>query len=116
MAGNLLGARAKYLYESDTGAIYTWLTDTDLAVAGLGVADAAPVEFDPADPPVGYVGRFPRDAQPRRVFVQDANGNRKALVAFAPDADLYASDTPQNVTIDTVTFTTKGRKGEQVSF
>jgi hypothetical protein len=116
MAGNLLGARQKYVYKSDTGATYSWLTDTDLAVAGLGAADAAPAVFDPASPPANYVGRFPRGAEPRRVFVEDANGNRKALVAFDPTANFYATATPVNVTIDTVTFTSTGRKGEKFSF
>jgi hypothetical protein len=116
MAGNLLGARQKYVYISDTGDRYSWLTDTDLAVAGTGFEDAAPEVFDPANPPTSYVGRFPRGAQPRRVFVEDANGNRKALVAFDPDASLYATNTPASVTIDTVSFTSTGRKGERFTF
>jgi hypothetical protein len=111
-----LGGREKYVYESDTGDTYSWLTDTDLAVAGLGDADAAPEVFDPASPPDDYRGRFPRGAQPRRVFVEDANGNRKALVAFSPDADLYATNTPTSVTIDTVSFTSTGRRGEKFTF
>lgn len=116
MAGNLLGARQKYVYTSDTLDTFSWLTDTDLAVAGTGAADAAPAVFDPVNPPANFKGRFPRGAEPRRVFVQDASGNRKALVAFSPTSDLYASDTPQDVTIDTVTFTSTGRKGERFTF
>lgn len=116
MAGNLLGEREKYVYESDTGDTYSWLTDTDLAIAGLGAADAAPAVFDPDNPPANYRGRFPRGAEPRRVFVQNANGKRKALVAFDPTSNIYASDTPQAVTIDTAPFTTTGRKGERFSF
>jgi hypothetical protein len=116
MAGNLLGARKKYVYKSDTGETYSWLTDTDLAVEGTGFEGTAPTEFDPAAPPADYVGRFPRGAQPRRVFIEDVNGNRKALVAFDPEANLYATNTPANVTIDTVVFTSTGRKGERFTF
>lgn len=116
MAGNLLGPRGKYVYEADDGSTYSITTDASLAVAGLGVADAAPVEFDPASPPAGYAGRFPRGAKPRVVHAQDAAGNRKSLVAFDPQADLYQSNLSQNVTIDETVFTTTGRRGETYTF
>lgn len=116
MAGNLLGPRSAYVYEADDGNTYSVITDDSLAVAGLGAADAAPVAFDPSDPPTNYSGRFPRGAEPRKVFVEDASGNRKQLTAFDPTADLYATTLPQNVTIDTVTFTSTGRKGERFTF
>lgn len=116
MAGNLQGPRAKYVYEADDGSTYSVTTDQDLAVAGLGAADAAPVEFDPASPPANYSGQFPRGAETRKVFVQDANGNRKALTAFDLTADLYATTLPQTVSIDGVNFTSTGRKGERVTF
>jgi hypothetical protein len=116
MAGNLLGPRGKYVYESDDGTNYVYTTDQDLAAAGLGVGAAAPVAFDPASPPANFGGQFPRGAEPRKVFVQDGSGNRKELIAASIDADLYATLLPTNVTIDTVTFTSTGRKGERFTF
>jgi len=116
MAGNLQGPRAKYVYESDDGNTYVVTTDQDLAVAGLGAADAAPEEFDPSTPPANFRGQFPRGADLRRVFCQDASGNRKQLIAFDLTADLYATTLPQDVVVDTVTFTTTGRKGERITF
>lgn len=116
MAGNLLGPRGRYVYEADDGSTYAVTTDASLAVAGLGVANAAPDEFDPANPPTGYAGRFPRGARPRVVFAQDADGNRKQLIAFSPVANLYQTNLPQNVTVETVAFTTTGRRGERYTF
>lgn len=116
MAGNLLGPRAKYNYTADDGSIYSITTDESLAVAGLGAGAGAPTEFDPASPPSGYAGRFPRGAKPRKVFVQDADGNRKELTAFTPTANLYNTILAQEVTIETVTFTSTGRRGETYTF
>lgn len=116
MAGNLLGPREKYVYVSDDLKSYGYTTDEDLAVAGLGPADAAPTVYNPASPPIDYCGSFPRGFRPRVVFVQDAAGNRKELIAASPSADLYATNLAQNVTIDGVVFTTTGRRGEKMSF
>lgn len=118
MAGNLLGPRGRYIYESDEpGKVYILQTDQDLAVAGLGTGAAAPEAYDPQNPPVGVeICPPPRRFTPRTVFVENAGGNRKSLIAFAASADLYASSQAQSVTIDTATFTTTGRKGEKLSF
>lgn len=116
MAGNLLGPKSKYVYSADNGDTYSILTDDSLAIAGFGSTTEAPEVFDPESPPPNYRGRFPRGAKPRKVFCQDANGNRKEVTAFTLDADLYSTVLSKNVTIDTVVFTTTGRKGEKFSF
>lgn len=116
MAGNLLGSRSKYVYKGDDGNNYSVITDDSLAVAKLGAADAAPVAFDPESPPANYAGRWPRGAETRKVFVEDSNGNRKALTAFDPTASLFATNLSQSVTIDEAAFTSKGRRGERYSF
>lgn len=116
MAGNLLGNRSKYVYLGDDNKNYSVLTDESLAVAGTGAATAAPEEYDAASPPANYAGRFPRGATPRVVFVEDTSGNRKALVCFDPSADLYKTNQAKEVTIDTVEFTSTGRRGEKMTF
>lgn len=116
MAGNLLGNREKYVYVSDDLKSYGYTTDEDLAVAGLGPAAAAPTVYDPANPPTNYCGSFPRNFKPRVVFVQDADGNRKELIAASPSANLYQTNLAKPVTIDGVQFTSTGRRGEKMSF
>lgn len=116
MAGNLLGPRGRYVYVSDDLTAYVVTTDVDLAVAGLGVGAAAPAVFDPGSPPANFGGRFPRGAVTRKVFAQDAAGNRKSLTAFAPSSDLYETNLAQNVTLDGTVFTTTGRRGERLTF
>lgn len=116
MAGNRLGPRIKLVYTSDEGTTYSILTDANFQIAGLGAATAAPVEFDPENPPANYGGRFPRGAKPRVVFAQATDGVRRELVACSPTADLYKTNTPQSVTIDSEAFITTGRRGEQVTF
>ena len=117
MTWNRLGAKADYVYTADDGSTYSYTTDTDLAIAGLGAADAAPVVFDPENPPANYRGRFPTRAKPRVVFCQaDADGARKELVAFDSTADLYSTVSRQAVTIDGEDGETTGRKGERFTF
>lgn len=119
MSGNLLGPRATYIYTPDVaGVLYLYTTDQDLAIAGLGDGAAAPVEFDPQNPPTPTPQTAPRNFNFRTVFAQDANGNRKNLIAANPTANLY------NTTISTAIpdlagatdFVTTGRKGETLSF
>lgn len=107
MAGNTLGARGKYAYTSDTGEVYNITTDVDLATAaGLPAATS------------GTGSAKPAGLSLRRVFCQATIGGkiaRKALVVNA-DSALYDTDASGTVTIDTVVFTTTGRKGESLSF
>ena len=119
LSGNRLGPRQRYIYETDDLAIgYIITTDQDLAVAGTGTGAAAPEVYDPATPPAGLtVCPAPRRFTPRQVFIQDpASGARKSLICFSATADLYSASQPQSVTIDTLSFTTTGRKGEKLSF
>lgn len=119
MAGNKLGPRSKYVYESEADGVgFILTTDDDLAVAGTGVGPAAPVEYDPAAPPVGLdLCPAPRRFKPRVVFVEDpTDGARKELICFSKTADLYATNEQSAVTIDGIQFLTTGRKGEKLTF
>jgi hypothetical protein len=116
MAGNLLGNRAKYVYKADDNKNYSVITDESLAAAGTGAAAAAPSEFDAANPPANYGGRFPRGATVRVVFVEDSAGNRKALTCFDPTSSLYQTNLAKEVEIDGTTFTSTGRRGEKMTF
>lgn len=106
MAGNLTGNRRYYLYTSDTGQQYSYLTDEDLGTAVGAVLN----DTNPA---------FPRRFKPRGVYCQAEVGGkvvRKFLICPALDNAIYDSNTAQTVTIDTIDFVTTGRVGEQVSF
>lgn len=119
--GNRLGPKKKYVYATDIPTlVYVISRDEDLALAGLGVGAAAPVEFDPENPPGGVtVSLPPKRFKPRVVFIEDPqDGARKEMIAFAPSASLYASQTRTPVPeIDgDSTFVTTGRRGEKLSF
>lgn len=115
MAGNRLGDRAKYLYESDGGDTYIVETDSSLAIAGFGAAGAAPVEYDPETP--GDATQAPKRFSPRVVYVQAADGARKAMIAFDPTATAYARNNSASYTIDTEAgWVSTGRRGEKQSF
>lgn len=119
LSGNRIGPRERYVYFSDDSTIaYIISTDQDLAVAGTGAAGAVPDVYDPATPPAGVtICPAPRRFRPRCVFVQDSvSGARKDLICFSPTSNLYGSSQPQTVTIDTLDFTSTGRKGEKLSF
>lgn len=103
MPGNLLGERRYYAYTDDTGETYTYLTDEDLGTA-VGAT------LDDSNPP------FPRRFEPRGVYVQDTEGNRKFLICPTTDNTYYSSNSSQDITIDTATFKTTGRRGEKQSF
>lgn len=117
MTWNRLGSKQLYVYTADDGNTYSISTDTDLAIAGLGVGAAAPVVFDPANPPANFVGAAPKRFTPRTVFAEaDDDGARKNLIAFNPTADLYQTTARQAVTIDGQTGITTGRRGEKLTF
>jgi hypothetical protein len=115
MAGNRLGDRAKYVYESDGGSTYYLETDSSLAIAGFGAAGAAPVEYNPASP--GDATAAPRRFKPRGVYVQASDGARKFVIAFDPTASAYARNNSATYTIDTEAgWVSTGRRGESQSF
>jgi len=103
MPGNQLGTRAWYLYTGDDQVDYSYQTDDDLA-------DAAGATEDDSNP------NFPRRFEPRGVWVESAAGNRKFIICPTNDNTLYAASTTQNVTIDTVVYSTTGRVGEKMTF
>lgn len=116
MAGNRLGERQRYLYESDGGQTYIIETDESLAIAGFGEGAAAPVVYDPATP--GDAQPAPRRFKPRGVYVQSTtDGARKFLIAFDATATAYARTNSESYTIDTEGgWVSTGRVGEKLSF
>lgn len=121
MAGNKLGSKSNYIYQTDIpDLVYVLQRDDDLVFAGLGAGAGAPAQFDPASPPAGKtVSLPPRRFEPRVLFIEDtADGARKDLICFDPTADLYV--TQQRTAIPAIdgvnTFISTGRKGEKLSF
>lgn len=121
MTGNRLGPKKTYIYQTDvTNIVYLINRDEDLAIAGYGVGTAAPVEYDPDNPPAGVqVLTPPKRFTPRTVFVQSTtDGARKDMIAFSPSASKYvtsAREAAGDIDGDS-TFLVTGRKGEQISF
>lgn len=121
MPGNRLGPKKNYIYQTDvTNIVYIISRDEDLAIAGFGAGTAAPVEFDPENPPAGKtVLTAPKRFVPRTVFIQSTDdGARKDMVAFDPTSQFYVSTQRTNIPdIDgDATFETTGRKGEAITF
>lgn len=111
MVGQRLGPKKRYKYTMDNGTDIRLLLDATLGdLPGTGLSEVAPTDT---------VQNKPTNFTPRVVYVQarDANGNlaRKSIVCNRTGT-LYSSNIEQNVTIDTETFRTTGRKGEQYSF
>ncbi len=109
--GQFTGPRKRYQYttdQDDTLNIRTDATLGDLAGAGMG----AFVAGEGTPKPTGF--------QPRGVYWKGTQAGyedkRKFIICGTVDATLYASDTPQAVTIDGVAGITTGRRGEQVTF
>ena len=116
MAGNRLGERERYLYESDGGSTYILETDSSLAIAGFGAGSAAPVAYDPETP--GDAIPAPRRFKPRGVYVQSStDGARKFIIAFDSTATAYARNNSASYTIDTEAgWLSTGRVGEKQTF
>jgi len=115
MAGNRLGNRNSYLYESDGGETYIVETDESLAIAGFGAGSAAPVVYDPETP--GNAIPAPKRFKPRIVYVQASDGARKAVIAFDATASAYARNNSATYTIDgEAGWVSTGRRGEKQSF
>lgn len=119
MAGNRLGSRVKILYESETpNTLFIIETDQDFVAAGLGVGAAAPEIYDPANPPgaPAVVCPAPKRFKPRVVYFKAADGARKQLIASSALANFYATSFGSSLSIDGETFTSTGRRGEQLSY
>lgn len=106
MAGNILGGRSYYQYQADDGSNYSLLLDdSNAAATGMVEDDSFPAP--------------PRRFKPRVVFVERNLGARiarKELVVPTSANAAYATNTTSNITIDTLAYTTTGRRGEKLSF
>lgn len=109
--GQFTGSRSKYQYTDDQGeTLNLKLDDTLAGLTGTGLTAAVAGEGTPK--PTGF--------QPRGVYWKGtATGfttARKFIICGTTDAALYASNTPQALTIDGVAGITTGRRGESLSF
>lgn len=105
MAGQTLGTRSFYAYTSDSGTVYSLLLDDTLAAIGGLTAD----DSNPSPP---------RRFRPRCVFVEGvvSGGIARKRIVCSQTAALYDSETSGSVTIDGVSFSSTGRRGESLSF
>lgn len=104
-AGQTLGVKRYYRYDSDSPTSYSLLLDQTLGqAAGL-------VENDTLSPP-------PRRFRPRGVYVEASVGGAPArkLITCNRNSDLYATDRSQTIVIDGIQFKSTGRRGERLSF
>ena len=107
LTGNRLGSKIKVEYKAENGATYVLRVDPDLVISNSGLN------------PGQNGGPPPKRWKPRGVYAQlEENGKiyRKFLIAGTVDATLYATNTPQVITIDGASFTTTGRRGEKQTF
>lgn len=100
MSGNLLGPRSWYRYTSDSGQLYSYYTDDDLATAVGAVLDD--------DNPT-----LPRGLRPRGVYCKDANGNKKFVIVPAVNNTVWTAPGSTTLDIGTVQFTTTSKRGER---
>ena len=112
--GQFSGKRSAYLYNSDTGQQYLIRTDDTLAaLAGTGLVAATTGNSAAAQNP-------PKRFKPRGVHWQGTlNGRivRKFIITNAGNtATLYTGGIVINVTIDGVSGSTTGRRGEVQSY
>jgi hypothetical protein len=105
--GHTLGPKESVQYVADNGSTYLLKTSPDLVISNSGAV-------------IGTVGGVaPKGFKPRAVFAQATIGGkivRKRLICFTTASTLYATSTPQVVTIDGEAFTTTGRLGERQRF
>lgn len=105
---NTLGERGWYVYTSDTGTQYGYLTDVDLATAMGATAMTAGLP------------NLPRRFKPRVIFWEgeDDDGTvvRKEVIAPATTSTGYNSNASVALTIDGTAGTVTGRRGEKMSF
>lgn len=109
--GQYSGLKCTYEYVTDLNATYLLVLDATLGgLTGNGLVLATETTNGTPAP-----SRF----EPRTVFwVGTLNGRsvRKKIICGTQDADYYATDVSQNLTIDGADGRTTGRKGEKLSF
>lgn len=111
--GQFSGTRSTYIYETDADTKYLLTLDDTLAgLANTQLVKATTANAADATPP-------PKRFKPRVVFWQgtlDGGLVRKALVCGKASSTLYNKATSQSLTIDGVSGSTTGRRGEKLTF
>ena len=110
-AGQFTGPRKKYAYTNDQDETINLKLDETLAtLAGTGLTASV----------AGQGGPKPTGFEPRGVYWKGTAAGyetaRKFIICGTTDATLYASDSPQALTIDGVAGITTGRRGERLTF
>lgn len=107
--GNLLGPRATFVYETDSGDTVNFQQDRSV---GLAAGNALATT---SERPVSVSNRYLRG---RYLLVQAQNDAsvRKRIVVGDADSALFAADASSNITINTRVFVITGRVGEAVSY
>jgi hypothetical protein len=110
--GQFTGLRGRYIYVSDSGREFVRVADETLATVA-GSTNAAEPSTGAAD------GALPSRFKPRGVFWEGVLSGRlvrKFIVCGTLESPLYAADTRRALTIDGVSGTVTGRKGEKQTF
>lgn len=109
LTGNRLGPKTRVEYASDSGLTYNLRVDADLLIPAGGLVAGATGVAKP-------IGCEPRGVHAQFLDTVAAKTYRKFFICGEAASTLFASNTPQGVVCDTLTFTTTGRKGEVQRF
>ncbi len=107
--GNRLGPRAVFEYETDSLETVSYVGDRS-----VGLACGNTLATNPGRP-TSVNSRYLRG---RYILLQQVSDPtiKKRVIIGASDNTLFAGDSSQTVTINSVQFATTGRVGEAVSF
>lgn len=105
LAGNRLGPKTKVEYTSDSTLVYNLKIDADLLIPAGGLVAGATGVAKP-------IGCVPRGVHAQYLDTVSSRLSRKFFVCGDAGSTLFATNTPQNVTCDTLVFVTTGRRGE----
>ncbi len=107
--GNRLGPRATFTYTTDSLEEVSYVQDRSVGLAVGNVLATNPGR------PTSVRSRY---LKARYVLVEQVSDPtiRKRIVIGEADNTLFAADSSQTVTINSVVFQTTGRVGEAVSF
>lgn len=109
LTGNRLGPKTRVEYISDSTLTYNLRVDADLLIPAGGLTAGNTGVAKP-------IGCKPRGVHAQFVDSVSIATYRKFFICGDAGSTLFASNTPQAVVCDTLTFTTTGRRGEVQRF
>lgn len=107
--GNLLGPRAVFEYTTDALEVVSYVADRS-----VGLAVGNPLATNPGRP-TSVNSKYLRGRYVLLQLQSDPNVKKRVVIAES-DNTLFAADSSQTVTINSVVWQTTGRVGERVSF